>query len=182
MITPNTPATKAARCETIHQAKRWDINKNKAAQLGLCDPCAAQYAWGLIDGFSTVHPPCPDCSEIVATAIGAVKPNGWRVLPRIPRHTDTGNRSGAPGSRHMTPGMGVDGYGSCLVCGDHWSGFAVCHCSGCHHTFTDLGAFDQHRVGTHARRSCADPATVGLIKITRPHWTGWGHPVDTPIA
>ena len=168
--------------ETIHQAKRWDINKNKAVQLGLCDPCAAQYAWGLIDGFSTVHPPCPDCSEIVATAVGAVKPNSWRVLPRIPGHSDTRNRLGAPGSRLSTPAMGVDGYGQCRHCGEQWTGFGTCHCSSCHMTFAGIDAFDQHRVGTHARRSCADPATRGLIKIRRPHWTGWGHPADTPIA
>jgi hypothetical protein len=129
-VTAAKPLPKAARAETIYQAERWEINKNRALACGLCDPCAAQYAWGLADGFAIIRPPCWSCSAVVAHAIGAVKPNGWRVLWDLPCTLPsllTGKRSGGPRSRHIPPGMGRDGYGSCRVCGDHWTGFAVCH-------------------------------------------------------
>ena len=35
---------KATRTETIRQAERWDVNKNRAVEAGLCHRCAAQYA------------------------------------------------------------------------------------------------------------------------------------------
>jgi hypothetical protein len=160
---------KAARPETVRQAERWDVNKNRVVEAGLCHPCAAQYAWGLQDGFTGSRPPCRSCSEIVARSLGMIKPNGWRVLPSSPRHSDTTERPGGPQSRYLPPGRGRDGYGSCRVCGDHWSGFAVCHCTSCHHTFADVAAFDQHRV----RGRCQDPAARGLVKVRRLLWVGW---------
>jgi hypothetical protein len=171
-----TDMPKAARCETLRQAERWDIRKNEAVRFGLCDPCAAQYAWGLQDGFSTVRPPCPDCSQLVGNSIGAVKPSGWRVLPRTPGHPDNRKRLGGPQTRLSDPAKGIDGWGVCARCRSTWTGFSAAHCDGCHQTFTGREAFDAHRVGTHAKRRCADPAVVGLVKIRRPHWTGWGHP------
>jgi hypothetical protein len=172
------PVPKAARAETIRQAERWEINKNRALECGLCDACGGQYAWGLADGFAIVHPPCQSCSAVVERAIGAVKPNGWRVLwalPLTPPTLLTRERSGGPQSRHIPPAMGRDGHGSCRGCGDHWTGLAVCHCSTCDQTFADITAFDRHRVRGH----CQDPATRGLIKIHRKHWTGWSWPTAT---
>lgn len=168
------PIPKSARAETIRQAERWDVQKSRALAFGLCDRCAAQYAWGLSDGFAIIRPPCRSCSAVVEPVIGAVKPNGWRVLWDLaitPPSLLTRERSGGPHSRYIPPAMGRDGYGSCHGCGDHWSGFAVCHCASCCHTFADIEAFDQHRVGYR----CQDPATRGLVKIHRAHWTGWGH-------
>jgi hypothetical protein len=176
------PDTKAARCETLRQAERWDINRNKAAESGLCDACAAQYAWGLADGFSTVRPPCPTCAEVVDSIGGKAKPSGWRVLPSAPGHSGTRKRSGGPQISNRTPAMGISGLVQCRRCGESWTGFAACHCSACHHTFTSVRAFDQHRIGTYRKRRCTDPATVGLVKIRRPHWTGWGYPPNQPIT
>jgi hypothetical protein len=70
------------------------------------------------------------------------------------------------------------GYGQCANCGEEWTGLAVAHCPTCHRTFTTVSAFDKHRTGSHTddTRHCLDPATAGLIKVTRPTWTGWGHP------
>lgn len=166
---------KAARTETIRQAERWDVNKNRVVEAGLCHACAAQYAWGLQDGFTGSQPPCQSCSEIVARSLGVIKPNGWRVLPSSPRHSDTTERPGGPQTRYLPPGRGRDGYGSCRVGGDHWSGFAVCHCTSCHHTFADVAAFDQHRV----RGRCQDPAARGLVKVRRSLWVGWAQ-LGTP--
>jgi hypothetical protein len=176
-ITDKRPP-KAAQPETLRQAERWDLVRNQAGRLGLCDRCAPQYADGVAVGFSTVRPPCPTCAEIVDTIGGAAKPSGWRVLPRTPGHSDTRNRSGGPQTRISDPAKGIDGWGQCARCGSVWTGFSAAHCSACHQTFAGIDAFDAHRVGTHAKRSCADPATVGLIKIRRPHWTGWGHPAS----
>lgn len=70
----------SAKVETFRQAQRWDAIKSHYRKLGLCHRCAAQAAYGSQDGFSTVHPPCPDCLPIIAT-FPTVKTNGWRSLP-----------------------------------------------------------------------------------------------------
>jgi hypothetical protein len=165
---------KAARAETIRQAARWDVQKSRALAFGLCNRCAAQYAWGLSDGFAIVHPPCRSCAGVAEAAIGAAKPNRWRVLWVLPGTLPsslTGKRSGGPQTRPRDPAMGRDGHGSCRVCGDHWSGWLTCHCTGCCRTFAEIRAFDQHRVRGH----CQDPETRGLVKVHRAHWVGWSH-------
>lgn len=45
----------------------------------------------------------------------------------------------------------------CPRCDATWTGLSVCHCSGCHHTFSGIGLFDKHR----RRDQCVDPATMG---------------------
>lgn len=44
----------------------------------------------------------------------------------------------------------------CGGCTERWSGSAVCHCSGCHRTFTGLTAFDYHQT----EKGCRDPRAV----------------------
>lgn len=169
----NTATTKrppkAARCETASQAHRWDLNRNRAAELGICDRCGPQFADGLAIGFTLVRPPCRTCAEIVDTWIGAPRPNGWRVHPRAPRHSDTRKCSGAPETRLTDPATGIDGFGRCRLCGQIWTGFSVCHCSACCVTFAGVDAFDRHRL----RGRCQDPESRGLTKTTRAHWIGW---------
>lgn len=176
MTTTGKRTPKAARPETVRQAERWDVVRNLAGSLGLCDRCAPQYADGIAVGFTSVRPPCPACANLLDALGGQPKPSGWRVLARTPGLTDTRNRSGGPQTRLTDPVRGVDGWGVCTRCGESWTGFTTAHCSACCQTFAGVDAFDQHRVGTHAKRSCADPGTVGLVKIRRRHWTGWGFP------
>jgi hypothetical protein len=163
----------ASQCpETIDQARRWDVVKARAIAFGLCDPCAAGYAWGLQLGFSHSRPPCTRCALIMGPVIGEVRPNRWtnlRLESVVP--ADTEERPHAHRSRHLTPAKYIEGYGTCL-CGAFWTGYTTCHCSGCHQTFTTEHSFAQHRI----RGRCQDPEARGLVKITRAHWTGWGWP------
>lgn len=48
----------------------------------------------------------------------------------------------------------------CGRCDARWGGTRTSHCGGCHQTFTGLSAFDAHRTGSHAKRSCLNPATA----------------------
>jgi hypothetical protein len=169
-VTPRSVRSGHRKPETLRQAERWNVAANRAERLGLCRRCAGQYAWGAQIGFSLSHPPCPACARLIETLGAAPKPNGWRVLSGVLPTSDTGNRSNGPESRITDPVKGIDGYGQCRHCGEQWTGFTTCHCSACHMTFQGIEAFDRHRVRGH----CADPATRGLIKITRPHWVGWG--------
>jgi hypothetical protein len=164
----------AERPETIDQARRWDVVKARAIAFGMCNRCAAQYAWGLQIGFARSHPPCGSCALLIGPVIGEARPNGWKNL-----HLEnvgpagTGKCPHAYRSRNATPEKYAPGYGTCQ-CGAFWSGFEVCHCAGCHQTFTTERAFAQHRI----RSRCQDPATRGLVKITRAHWVGWGWPAQ----
>ncbi len=164
----------AERPETIEQAKRWDVQKSRALAQGLCSRCAAQYAWGLQVGFTRSHPPCSSCAVIIGAVVGEGRPNGWRNM-RLENiaPTDTRECPHAHRSRHMTPEKYVEGYGTCR-CGVLWTGYATCHCSGCHHTFADERTFATHRI----RGRCHDPEARGLVKITRAHWVGWGWPAQ----
>jgi len=177
-FTAPRPVPKAARPETVRQAERWDLIRNLAAQLGLCDRCAPQYADGIAVGFAIVRPPCPACANLLDVLGGEPRLSGWRVLPSTPRHPDSRESSGGPQTRLTYPAKGIDGYARCLRCGESWTGFTTAHCSACHQTFAGAQAFDAHRVGTHAKRSCTDPAVAGLVKVTRAHWVGWGRSVD----
>ena len=49
---------------------------------------------------------------------------------------------------------------SCGTCPNTWTGNAKAHCSGCHRTFSTVGAFDRHRL----RYECQNPAERGLIQ------------------
>jgi hypothetical protein len=166
--------TAIERPETIDQAERWDVQKSRALSFGLCEVCAAQYAWGLQTGFTRSHPPCAKCSIIIGAAIGGARPNGWRNMRlETVRPTDTRECPHAHRSRNTTPEKYIEGYGTCR-CGAFWTGFTTCHCSGCHHTFTNERAFAAHRI----RGRCQDPEARGLVKITRAHWVGWGWPAQ----
>ena len=163
----------SARPETIEQARRWDVQKSRALAFGLCDRCAAQFAWGLQIGFAKSRPPCASCAQILAVAVGERRPNGWtNVRLENVGTDDTRYRSDAYRSRNTTPAKYREGYGTCLGCEAFWTGFSTCHCSGCHTTYIDERAFSRHRV----RGRCHDPESRGLVKITRAHWTGWGWP------
>jgi hypothetical protein len=66
------------------------------------------------------------------------------------------------------------------ACGKTWRGATRAHCSGCHRTFTTVGASDKHRIGEFGvDRRCTDPATVGLVHRTDGLWgypsTGYTH-------
>lgn len=63
--------------ETVHEAQQWTLVKNKAHEHGLCHDCAAQFAWGIQNGFATIHPPCAACAPIVADW-PMERVNGWR--------------------------------------------------------------------------------------------------------
>jgi hypothetical protein len=64
--------------ETMEQARRWEVVKNRYERAGLCHICSAQAAFGHQLGFSRVHPPCPDCVPVVAEfPYPAVAP--WRM-------------------------------------------------------------------------------------------------------
>lgn len=64
--------------ESPAQAATWLKVKNRYTQLGLCNGCAGQAAWGHQCGFALIHPPCPDCAVLIADWPVA-KPNGWRT-------------------------------------------------------------------------------------------------------
>jgi hypothetical protein len=93
-------------------------------------------------------------------------------------HPDTPEAPSGPSSSRARPITHINGYGVCGRCGAEWTGYNTCHCAGCHRTFTGITAFDQHRSGSHAwgQRHCLDPATVGLVAVTKRYWSGWGSP------
>lgn len=69
---------------------------------------------------------------------------------------------------------------ACGRCGTRWAGDSTCHCgSGCHHSFSSPTAFDEHRIRRGAGEgTCADPATVGLVRVDRIGYHVWGYPRD----
>lgn len=74
---------KAARPETLGEARRWETVKNLYVnEDGLCFRCAAQMAWGHSGGFATLpERPCEKCAPIVAR-FPVAKANGWRAYRR----------------------------------------------------------------------------------------------------
>lgn len=63
------------------------------------------------------------------------------------------------------------------TCGAWWTGLGRAHCPACCRTFSTDGAADKHRVGKHGiDRRCVDPATVGLVAVTKPYGVLWQHP------
>jgi hypothetical protein len=71
-------APKVTPSETLVQARTWMTVKNIYRELGLCNGCAGQAAYGHQMGFAAVHPPCPACEKVIA-AFPIEKPNGWRT-------------------------------------------------------------------------------------------------------
>ena len=70
----------------------------------------------------------------------------------------------------------------CPHCNGTWTGLTTCHCSSCHRTFSSISAFDMHRSGSHAEstRHCVDPASAGLVPVTKLYWSGWARPGERP--
>jgi hypothetical protein len=169
MVTTNTST---ARPESLDQARRCDVQKNRAIAHGMCNRCAGQYAWGLQIGFTHSRPPCSTCAVILAATPGEARPNGW-VNMRLESvgADDTRESPHTYRSRRATPEKYRDSYGSCQ-CGASWTGYETCHCAGCHQTFLGERAFATHRVAGR----CQDPETRGLVKVHRPHFTGWVFP------
>jgi hypothetical protein len=71
------------RVETLRQARTFDSNKEHYVSLGLCNPCAAQAAFGHQLGFSRSKPPCQACRPVVAL-FSVKEANHWRS--QSPRH------------------------------------------------------------------------------------------------
>lgn len=66
-------------------------------------------------------------------------------------------------------------------CGKWWTGPGRSHCPACCETFSCDSAADRHRKGVFGvDRRCVDPATVGLIKVTRPWGQMWQNPGPDP--
>lgn len=62
-------ARKTSKPETPAQAAAWERTKARYTELGLCDRCAAQAAWGHqrgAGGWSAIKPPCRLCVTAVA--------------------------------------------------------------------------------------------------------------------
>lgn len=54
---------------------------------------------------------------------------------------------------------------TCGGCSNTWTGIKVCHCAGCHRTFSVLSWFDRHRT----RGKCLNPASITVSEEdTRP--------------
>jgi len=70
--------------ETLTEARYWDKVCSQVRRLGLCNKCAAQYAWGVQIGFTYSHPPCSkQCQAIVDASQGRPRPNGWRTMHKV---------------------------------------------------------------------------------------------------
>jgi hypothetical protein len=69
--------------ETLCQARTWEVVKLRYIDVGLCERCAAQAAWGhqtQAGGWHGLRPPCASCAPVVA-AFGLPKTNDdWRKL------------------------------------------------------------------------------------------------------
>lgn len=69
--------------------------------------------------------------------------------------------------------------GSCGDCGAAWVGDEICHCPACCMSFTTLGGFGAHRIGsfTPPRRRCRS-ATEMLARGYEPNTNGhWRKPM-----
>lgn len=63
--------------ETLSQARTWSRVRDLAEKAGLCSRDASQFAWGVQNGFATVHEPCATCT-VVMLPWPVARPNGWR--------------------------------------------------------------------------------------------------------
>lgn len=55
---------------------------------------------------------------------------------------------------------------SCAGCDKKWGGFAACHCTVCHETFTTVGNFDRHR----KTGKCEHPTACGFVQGQNGVW------------
>jgi hypothetical protein len=62
----------------MRQAQTWETNKGRGLNLGPCEKCAAQYAWGIQIGFTMAKPPCNTCQALMAELPGRNRLNEWR--------------------------------------------------------------------------------------------------------
>jgi hypothetical protein len=66
-------------------ARQWEIRKGRYLRAGLCHKCAAQAAWAHqpgAGGWFGIHPPCPDCSELVMLFAYPTANPVWRAVLR----------------------------------------------------------------------------------------------------
>lgn len=81
MSTTKPLLTRGDKPETMAQARDFERRRDGYWRLGLCHKCACQASWGHSLGFSRVHPPCTECTPIVA-GLPKGEPNGWRSVLR----------------------------------------------------------------------------------------------------
>lgn len=74
--------------ETLVQARKWEVVKARYVELGLCEKCAAQAAYGHQSnsgGWPSLNPPCDRCTETVGTFPFPTTNAGWRkILGTVP--------------------------------------------------------------------------------------------------
>ncbi|MGN5238082.1 FDXHR family putative zinc-binding protein [Rhodococcus sp. SJ-3] len=63
---------------------------------------------------------------------------------------------------------------TCSRCQARWTAADVCHCNGCHHTFSSLTAFEAHR----RANTCRTPHETGLVLLGRTY-PCYGRPTKT---
>lgn len=94
----------APKPETQGQAEAWQKVCRLAERVGLCSQCAAQLAWGAQEGsggFSSIHPPCAQCTIVmlewpVARANGRRTPRGTLSAPSTWSQLPSGERTTSP--------------------------------------------------------------------------------------
>lgn len=93
-----------------------------------------------------------------------------------PRETDQGNRN------EPVPASGPDALPPNAVrhgCGQWWTGGRTAHCGQCHRTLSSTTAFNRHqRNRAGGGVDCVDPATVGLVPVSKPYGILWSLPVN----
>lgn len=65
------------------------------------------------------------------------------------------------------------------ICTAKWTGLEICHCLGCHQSFANGQAFDQHRSARQAKNGiparkggvCHDPSESGLVLNGHGYWS-----------
>lgn len=67
--------------ETLSQSRNWQKINSRYKELGFCEECAAQAAYGHQNGFSRVWPPCKKCS-LLCRKLPVEALNGWRRRER----------------------------------------------------------------------------------------------------
>lgn len=79
-----TTLSRADRPETMGQALAWDRRRDAYAyRAGLCDRDAAALSWGHSLGFASLtHPPCEECTPVVATFPEETAHPAWRAYTR----------------------------------------------------------------------------------------------------
>ena len=121
--------------ETLDGARTFDQRRDFYSELGLCNRCAAQAAFGHANGFASVCPACFDCATIVATFPDPAA-GGWRKHSAWTRPRQ-GRVARKPPATAVHPKCGK------RFANNNTTG----HCSGCCQTFHGAWAFDAHRRG-----------------------------------